>query len=256
MLSTLGFSVGRIDGIWGPLTAAALADFQKEFGHAGASDKLGDLTRAKCMYTFGDATIETRFEAARSEVLAGEGGREGSNGESDGSGSDSAETMSSVLEPERGGFDAVERAARRLRLRLAGDDGTRALDSATVFRKAGERGLIDGDAAERLANAATLWRNLQGIRRLIADGALDVESAKPGVRAAIARSCGCDDFDALTAAVRDTASQEIAASDEDRSQRYKRQTENSDPIRLDAQARNDKRTAMEGRACQRSQAIR
>ncbi len=32
MLSTLGFSVGRIDGIWGPLTAAALADFQTNMG--------------------------------------------------------------------------------------------------------------------------------------------------------------------------------------------------------------------------------
>ncbi len=32
MLSTLGFSVGRIDGIWGPLTADAVADFQINTG--------------------------------------------------------------------------------------------------------------------------------------------------------------------------------------------------------------------------------
>ena len=188
-----------------PVVASALADFQKEFGNAGASGRLGDLTRTKCIFTFGDAMIETRFEAARREVLAGEDARDDSIGEPDRIGRDSAETMSSVLKPEPGSFDAVERAARKLRLRLAEDEGMRALDSATAFRKAGERGLIDGDTAERLANAAALWRNLQGIRRLIADGALEVESAKPGVRAAIARSCGCDDFDALTAAVRETA---------------------------------------------------
>ena len=196
-----------------PTVANALADFQHEFGHGGASGRFGDLTRAKCIFTFGDATIETRFEAARSEVLAGEGGHEGSIGEPDGSGSDSAGTISSVLEPERGGFDAVENAARQVRAQLAGDDGMRALDSATAFRMAGERGLVDDDAAKRLANAAALWRNLEGIRRLVADGALDVESAKPGVRAAIARSCGCENFDALTVAVRETASQAAADID-------------------------------------------
>ena len=188
-----------------PVVASALADFQKEFGNAGASGRLGDLTRTKCIFTFGDAMIETRFEAARREVLAGEDARDDSIGEPDRIGRDSAETMSSVLKPEPGSFVAVERAARKLRLRLAEDEGMRALDSATAFRKAGERGLIDGDTAERLANAAALWRNLRGIRRLIADGALEVESAKPGVRTAIARSCGCDDFDALTVAVRETA---------------------------------------------------
>jgi glutamine synthetase adenylyltransferase len=181
-----------------PVVASALADFRRELGNAGVSGEPGDLTRAKCIFTFGDATIESQFEVVRSEILAGEGDLQGTDGEPQGSGTYSAETMSPVLEPERGGFDAVERAARQLRLRLAGDDGMRALDSATVFRKAAERGLIDGDAAKRLANAATLWRNLQGIRRLIADGALDVESAKPGVRAAIARSCGFGEFDALS----------------------------------------------------------
>ena len=193
-----------------PVVASALADFRRELGNAGMSGEPGDLTRAKCIFTFGDATIESQFEAVRSEILAGEGDLQGTDGEPQGSGTYSAETMSPVLEPERGGFDAVERAARQLRLRLAGDDGRRALDSATVFRKAAERGLIDGDAAKRLANAATLWRNLQGIRRLIADGALDVESAKPGVRAAIARSCGFGEFDALSTAVRETASQAAA----------------------------------------------
>ena len=195
-----------------PVVDSSLSGFAEEFGSSGASSKPGDLTRAKCIFTFGDAGIESRFEAARSEALAREGGRDGSIGEPDGSASDSGQAVSSPLEPERGGFGAVERAARQLRLRLAGgDDGMRALDSATAFRKAGERGLIDGDAAKRLANAAALWRNLLGMRRLIADGTLDVESAKPGVRAAIARSCGCDDFDALTMAVRETAIQ--AATD-------------------------------------------
>ena len=195
-----------------PVVASSLADLAAGFGNAGGSSQPGDLTRAKCIFTFGDAAIETQFEAARSEALAGEGGQQGSIAGREGSGSDSGGTISSVLQPERGGFEAVERTARLLRLQLAGgDDGTRVLDAATTFRRAGERGLIDADAAERLAQAATLWRNLEGIGRLIADGAVDVESAKPGVGAAMARACGCDDFDALTTAVHETAGQ--AATD-------------------------------------------
>ena len=197
-----------------PVVASPLADFAAGFGSREASGKPGDLTRAKCIFTFGDAAIETRVEAARSEALAGEGSRAGATGEPEGSARDSAGKVSSPLEAERGGFSTVERVARKLRLQLAGrGEGIRALDSASAFRTAGERGLIDGDAAERLAQAATLWRNLQGIRRLIVDGVADVETAKPGVRAAIARSCGCDDFDALTTAVRETARQ--AATDID-----------------------------------------
>ena len=203
-----------------PVVASSLADFAvgfaaesaAELGDAAAPDKFGDLTRAKCIFTFGDPAIETQFEAARSEALAGEGRGEGSIVEPEASGSDSGETISSALQPERGGFEAVERTARLLRLQLVGgDDGMRALDSTTAFRTVGEHGLIDADAAERLAQAATLWRNLEGIRRLVADGALDVESAKPGVRVAMARACGFDGFDALATAVHETASQ--AATD-------------------------------------------
>ena len=197
-----------------PVVAAPLADFAAEFDDDGRRGGRVDLTRAKCIFTFGDASIEQRFEAARCEAVS----RAGGDGISmDGAGrSDAApvETVAAPLEPKPGGLGDIERAALKLRLRLAGgDDGMRSLGAAATFRTAGERGLIDGDAAERLASAATLWRNLQGIRRLVADDVFDVESAKPGVRAAIARSCGFDDFDALTAAVRETAAQAAADID-------------------------------------------
>ncbi len=193
------------------VAAVSLDDFAAEFGNAGLSVEPGDLTRAKCIYTYGDATIESRFEAARREALARETGRERFGDGPEQRTEPSDETASALLEPEHGGFAAVERAAGKLRLQLAsGDDGMWSLDASSAFRTAGERGLIPGDAAERLARAATLWRNLHGIRRLIADGAVDVDSAKPGVRAAIARACGFDDFDSLTTAVNETASQAAA----------------------------------------------
>ena len=187
------------------------ADSKAGFGNTGAPSEPGDLTRAKCIFTFGDAMIESRFEAVWREALAGEGVGEISPGEPDGSAMEPVDTASSPLEPERGGFEAVERAARQLRPRVAdGGDGLGALDAGNTFRTAGERGLIDGDAAERLAQAAALWRNLQGIRRLVADGSPDVDSAKPGVREAIARSCGFDNFDILATAVHETGNQAAA----------------------------------------------
>ena len=190
-----------------PVTAVSLAEFGAGLGATGAPSMSGDLTRAKCVFTFGDAMIETRFGAARLEALAGESIGEISTGEP-------ADTVSSPLDPERGGFEAVERAARQLRLRLAdSNDGLEALDAGTTFRTAAKRALMGGDAAERLAQAAALWRNLQGIRRLVADGALDVDSAKPGVRDAIVRACRFEAFDVLTTAVHETAGQ--AATDID-----------------------------------------
>ncbi len=217
------------------VTAVSLAEFGAGFGGPGVPSEPGDLTRARCIFSFGDAMIETQFETARREALAGEGSGAGSIGEPDNSYSEPVaggsepdgspggpegsvieptERANSPLEPERGGFGAVERAARQLRLRLAdGDDGLETLDAGTTFRTAGEGGLMDGETAERLAQAAALWRNLQGIRCLVADGSLDVEAAKPGVRAAIARSCGFADFESLTTAVHETAGQ--AATDID-----------------------------------------
>ena len=199
-----------------PVAATSLADFAAGPGNGETSVRREDLTRTNCIFTFGDAAIEKRFEAARLEAVSRQAGLADSDsiGKPDRTADASAEADSAPLEPERGGLRDIEQAAGALRLKLAvGADGIGAFDAASIFRTAGERGLVDGDAAERLAQAATLWRKLHGIRRLLADDDLDVESTKPGVRTAIARSCGFDDIDALKAAVRETASQAAADID-------------------------------------------
>ena len=202
-----------VPGDKSPVAATSLTDFAGS-GNGAPSALPRDLTRAKCIFTFGDAAIERRFEAARLEAVAREANRDSSLSEPEPAADGSVEADSVPLEPERGGLKDVVHAARALRMKLAaGDDDIGALDTASAFRTAGERGLLDADAAERLAQAATLWRNLHGIRSLVADDELDVESAKAGVRAAIARSSGFDDFHALTRAVRETASQTTADID-------------------------------------------
>ncbi len=67
MLSTLGFAVGRIDGIWGPLTAAAVADFQMNMDLSGdgvcGDDTLQRLQRL--VRPLGDAAVVAHIAERR-----------------------------------------------------------------------------------------------------------------------------------------------------------------------------------------------
>ena len=87
MLSTLGFSVGRIDGIWGLLTAAALADFQvnMSLGGDGVCGGRTLQTLQRLVRPLGDASVvahiteRQRLESAGGElagrrIAVGEGG--------------------------------------------------------------------------------------------------------------------------------------------------------------------------------------
>ena len=114
----------------------------------------------------------------------------------------------------RGGLGDVERTARFLYVtHAAAAAAVAAPTAASVFRAAGEHGLIPYDAAGRLAEAATMWRTIRGIVRLVADDDLAVATAGPKVEAVIARASGSSDFDDLAATVRDTAARAAADID-------------------------------------------
>ena len=98
-------------------------------------------------------------------------------------------------------------AARLLQLTQGGDDPQS--PAATVFEKAGADGTIPEGATERLADAARLWRNLRGALGLAAEEGAAVET-RTKVGAFLARSCGSDDSDALTAAIREAATRAAA----------------------------------------------
>lgn len=73
MLSTLGFSVGRIDGIWGPLTASAVADFQLNMAFSGdgvcGDETLQSLQRL--VRPLGDAALVAHIAERRRLESAG-----------------------------------------------------------------------------------------------------------------------------------------------------------------------------------------
>ena len=110
---------------------------------------------------------------------------------------DRAETGVSTFARMRGGLVDVERTARFLQLTATGTgQGDSAPTAAQVFTGAG---------TESLAQAADMWRDLQGIMRLIGEEGFDATAAGPRVRALVASACGHEDFGALEAAVTETA---------------------------------------------------
>ena len=192
----------------------SLGELAKQRESSGSIDELLALTRARCVFTSGDTEIGTRFETARRAIPARGRAREALIAELRTATGTAADPGPLSIDHMRGGLRDVERAALLLALTPAGDaPHPIASDAVSIFRAAGGRGLLAAGAAERLAEAATMWRNLQGAVRLVADEGFAVETAAPKVQAVIARCCGLADFGALTAAIRDTASR--AASDID-----------------------------------------
>ncbi|HUF86354.1 MAG TPA: bifunctional [glutamine synthetase] adenylyltransferase/[glutamine synthetase]-adenylyl-L-tyrosine phosphorylase [Thermohalobaculum sp.] len=76
-----------------------------------------------------------------------------------------------------------------------------------------EAGWIEAEAAETLAEALALMQGLQHIERVALDNPINPEAAGEGLRRAMARSCGAEDFDALDARLRalETRAAEICA---------------------------------------------
>ncbi len=179
--------------------------------HGGSAGELPDLTRARCIFTSGDPDIGTRFDEARRAILAHGATRNSLIVELRKADGNAAEPGLLSIDDVRGGLREVELAARFLELTHAVAPDDQAPSASSVFKTAGSRGLIPVDAAERLAEAATLWRNLRGILRLVADDGFAVETAE--VKTVIAQACGMDDFDALTSAISETASRAAADID-------------------------------------------
>ena len=195
-------------------TVHSLADFADRHRTAGTATELLDLSRARCVFTSGDDHPGERFEKVRRDVLVHGAARDKLIAELREAASDAPEPDPASIEDMRGGLRDIERAARLLYMIHAADASTVAAPSAaSVFRAAGEHGLIPNDAAARLAEAATLWRNLRGILRLTAEDGFALETADPRVGTVIAQACGMDDVHALAAAVRETAAR--AAADVD-----------------------------------------
>ncbi|MCE2493739.1 MAG: fatty acid desaturase [Alphaproteobacteria bacterium] len=176
-----------------------------ERGRIPASGAAPVLTRARCLFEYGDSEIGRRFGEARREVLAECGANESLMVRLRAATEDPAEPGVANYARMRGGLNDVERAARFLQVTNA----DASLDDPAPTAQA----VFDAAGAGPLAQAATLWRDLEGITRLIGEEGFDTTAAGPKVRALVANACGYADFDALNSAVAETASRAAARID-------------------------------------------
>ena len=171
----------------------SLARFEELRDDAGASGELLELIRARCIFTAGDPTVGVSFDAARRAILAEGAARDALIADLRKPATDAPAPGLAAIDDMRGGLRDIERCARLLQLTQGGDSRSPA---ATVFEKAGADGTIPGDTAERLAEAARLWRTLQGALGLAVEdaGAADIG---PDAGAFLARSCEAENVDTL-----------------------------------------------------------
>ena len=169
-------------------------------------DQIPVVARMRCVFECGDADVAKRVdEAWRREVVAGWSAdgtivaklRERAH--------PGAEAGVSTYPRMRGGLADLERTARLVQLTDAdAGQGDLATPASEVFSGAG---------SEPLAQAAAMWRDLQGIMRLIGEEGFDATAAGPKVQALVANACGHDDFDALASAVAETSARAAAEID-------------------------------------------
>ena len=115
----------------------------------------------------------------------------------------------------RGGLLDVEFIAQFLQLLHAAEaPDVLARDSISVFGAAGARGLVDAGAARELAEAAALWRNLEGVIRAAVGARAEGEEAEGAIENLLARSSGKAVLDALVESMRDTAERVARRFDE------------------------------------------
>ena len=177
------------------LPALPLSGLAEHCRTAGTGD-VPVLTRARCVFECGESGLAGRFDDMRRKIL-------------DDCGRD-ASLIARLLEPVagasgpgvpgyagmRGGLDDVERAARLLQ--LTGSDRSEPAPTAA--------GVLEAAGSGSLAEAAAMWRSLQGVMRLVGEEGFDVSAAGQGVRSVVAVACGFADFDELGSAVAGTAS--------------------------------------------------
>ena len=189
----------------------SLTDFAEYYRTAAPANELLELTRARCVFEYGAAGTGKRFEETRRAALAEGASRGVPIAAPREAGARAAEGDLSAFESAGGGLRDVEHTAQLLQIVHAGDaSDDPAPAAASIFRNAAARGQIADSAADTLAEAAALWRNLRGALRLVADGDVPVETLGTRVREVLARSCGQDEFDALIAAVDDMAERAAA----------------------------------------------
>ncbi len=178
------------------LPALALSGLAEHVGDP-ASGGISVFTRARCAFESGESGIGRRFDEMRRALLAESGGGDSLAARLREPPEDPVETGISTYSRMRGGLGDVETAARFLQVTNGIDLEDPAPTAAAVFDAAGHEGLVQ---------AAAMWRDLQGIARLVGGEGFDPAAAGQRVKSLVSEACGYQDFEALERAAAETAS--------------------------------------------------
>ena len=177
--------------------ARSLVELGDHAGQLAGAEK-PDLTRTRCVFEAGDAQVGDRFVELRRRVLLAGAANETLIENLSRPSSNEAEKSVSNYRSMPGGLEDIERAARLIQLTREAKEQTVGEDSAPSAAEV----LRDH---EPLTRAATLWRDLQGILRLVGEEGFEAATARPKILSLIAGACGHDSFEALNATVGETA---------------------------------------------------
>ena len=195
----------RETGSSGPLACSLQAFLDYPHDRAEAPE-LAALRRARVVRSEGG--LGERFEEARRAALAAPrpaGPLAAGLAALRGRGTEAGGGLRAI-EHRPGGLRDVAAAADFLRL-LHAAERPAVLEggAAEVFETARALGSIDAGAAEDLAEAARLWRNLRGLAQLAAEGGPSEDSMGPALAGVVGRTGGKLVFEALSRSVEEVS---------------------------------------------------
>lgn len=177
------------------LLTLPISDLREHFRDS-ISEEVPILTKARCVWEYGNTGLNRRFDETRIELLEDRRANKAQlHSEATLSSASTQDTSPYIGLSEK--INQINQVARFLQLtEKAIDLKDSAPTATTIFQHLGE---------DELVVAATLWRNLQGIARLVHEDDFDLNDAKPKVQQLIANSCGQEDFDLLSAKLAEIA---------------------------------------------------
>ena len=111
-----------------------------------------------------------------------------------------------------GGLMDIEFIAQYLQLRHAWDHATvLECNTGAALARLNAAQFLDAETANMLVAGGKLWRTIQGMLRFTVEGPFDEEAASDGLKAALVRATGMEDFAALKHQMAATAAQVRAA---------------------------------------------
>ena len=174
---------------------SSLADFTERYCATDKPGELLELLRTRCVFSAGADSMATQFQQARHTILTQGAAREALLETLRDTKWLTAKHSELPIENWHGGLRDVERTARMLQITHAAEaPEILSPGIVSVFRTAAEHNLLDADIAERLTTAATLWRNLRGVVRLVGEEGFALEFGTEETKAVGAQACGENDF--------------------------------------------------------------